>query len=277
MSEIHQFGGPWTLLKLDALEAYLKAYIQVMKNQKFKLVYIDAFAGSGELSFKNNSATHAGSARRALETEGFNKYIFIEPNQQRYKQLHKLCDSYRDLRDTEAKKGDGNAMLREILAQYSSRDWRGVVFLDPYGLELQWSTLEHISQSGHFDVWYLFPLSGFYRNATNRWVNMDKSKEDALDRLLGTTEWRNAIYEAPRQSDLFAYTDLERNADPSALEAYFTDRLKTLFGTVLPPLRLYHHKTNAPMYSLYFMMSNTSEKAVGAASRIAGHILKNAK
>ncbi|WP_157998421.1 hypothetical protein [Desulfosporosinus sp. OT] len=41
------FGGPWTLLKLDILEKYLSFFVQAMKNQNFKLCYIDAFAGSG--------------------------------------------------------------------------------------------------------------------------------------------------------------------------------------------------------------------------------------
>ena len=41
------FGGPWSLVKLNALEKYLTAFAGVMKNLQFKTVYIDAFAGSG--------------------------------------------------------------------------------------------------------------------------------------------------------------------------------------------------------------------------------------
>jgi three-Cys-motif partner protein len=39
--------GPWAEQKLDALESYLKAYMNVMKNQRFRLVFVDAFAGAG--------------------------------------------------------------------------------------------------------------------------------------------------------------------------------------------------------------------------------------
>ena len=42
-----RFGGIWTMVKLDAIEEYLKAYSNVMKNQNFRLCYIDTFAGSG--------------------------------------------------------------------------------------------------------------------------------------------------------------------------------------------------------------------------------------
>ena len=41
------FGGQWTIEKLDILGRYLDAYTTALKNQPFKLVYIDAFAGHG--------------------------------------------------------------------------------------------------------------------------------------------------------------------------------------------------------------------------------------
>ena len=43
----NKFGGNWTKKKLDCLKQYVVAYEKVMKNQPFKLFYIDAFAGSG--------------------------------------------------------------------------------------------------------------------------------------------------------------------------------------------------------------------------------------
>ena len=41
--ETMDFGGPWTQEKLKILERYLDAYTTALKNQPFKLVYIDAF------------------------------------------------------------------------------------------------------------------------------------------------------------------------------------------------------------------------------------------
>jgi len=37
------FGGNWTAIKLAKLKDYIDAYMRVMKNQRFKLTYIDAF------------------------------------------------------------------------------------------------------------------------------------------------------------------------------------------------------------------------------------------
>lgn len=38
--------GPWARRKLDALERYLEAYHRLMQKQRFKPIYIDAFAGA---------------------------------------------------------------------------------------------------------------------------------------------------------------------------------------------------------------------------------------
>jgi hypothetical protein len=69
------YGGRWTLIKLEVLEKYLGFYVTALKD-KFKLCYIDAFAGQGEFEVKNIGIT-TGSALRAMDYN-FNQYIFIE-------------------------------------------------------------------------------------------------------------------------------------------------------------------------------------------------------
>ena len=56
MMEAHQFGGPWTVEKLDALRAYLIGYAQALKKQAFRRYYIDAFAGTGDRAVKRQEA-----------------------------------------------------------------------------------------------------------------------------------------------------------------------------------------------------------------------------
>lgn len=48
----HDFGniGAWTKDKLDRVEEYLDRYMVALKNQRFHLEYIDAFAGTGYVS-----------------------------------------------------------------------------------------------------------------------------------------------------------------------------------------------------------------------------------
>jgi three-Cys-motif partner protein len=39
--------GPWAREKLEALGRYLDFYTKVLKNQTWRTVYVDAFAGGG--------------------------------------------------------------------------------------------------------------------------------------------------------------------------------------------------------------------------------------
>jgi three-Cys-motif partner protein len=88
----HVFSGPWTEIKLDAVEHYLQCYTRALKRAGFDLTYIDGFAGTG---FRNVTrevggildgkpiATEdeilAGSAQRALAVEPpFDHFLFIE-------------------------------------------------------------------------------------------------------------------------------------------------------------------------------------------------------
>jgi len=73
MNTEHTFGGEWTEKKLDAVENYLKAFTTALKNRNFKLCYIDAFSGSGNVTLKNGIVTD-GSAIRALKYP-FDKYV----------------------------------------------------------------------------------------------------------------------------------------------------------------------------------------------------------
>ena len=67
------FGGPWTTEKLGILEEYLDSYTTALKHQPFRLVYIDAFAGSGEINIGDGGVSEfdsdsfvAGSTELAL-------------------------------------------------------------------------------------------------------------------------------------------------------------------------------------------------------------------
>ncbi|MGD9202026.1 MAG: three-Cys-motif partner protein TcmP [Chitinispirillia bacterium] len=113
MNAQHEFGGNWTNEKLSRVQKYLTAYTKILKKQKFKFAYIDAFAGTGyrenkakdkndnQLSFFNQieikeiEAYSEGSARIALQIEpSFDKYIFIEKSKKHFSELLKLKDDF---------------------------------------------------------------------------------------------------------------------------------------------------------------------------------------
>jgi three-Cys-motif partner protein len=93
------WGGKWTEDKLDTFEKYVRAYLRIMNayrdKYKWKLIYFDAFAGSGSrgndddeprLSLtdlnidKDELSVYKGSAERALSVDqrGFDYYYFVE-------------------------------------------------------------------------------------------------------------------------------------------------------------------------------------------------------
>src|SRR5690606_10294109 len=102
------------------------------------------------------------------------------------------------------------------------------------------------------------------------------AKEASLDRVLGTTEWRQRWYEHSVERNLLETEEQAvTRADVDAIERFVHERLSSVFqGTVLPPLRLFHDN-RAPLASLFFAVSNPSKAAVKVATDIASHILSS--
>lgn len=284
----HRFGGPWTEIKLKVLRDYLHFYTQALKKQPFKLLYIDAFAGTGDRTVgRDQSGLFAserrlkGSARIALELERpFDRYVFIEWNSRRFQVLETLRRQYPPHR-IECLRGEANSELQDLCARIAWRQYRAVLFLDPYGLSVEWATLQRIAETRAIDLWYLFALSGLYRQTAHDFERVDPACAARLDRVLGTPDWREAFYAptAPTsQADLFgepASASMRRHANVDAIEAFVGDRLRAAgFAKVAEPLRLLL-RGGAPLYSLFFCVSNP--KAIALSMRAADHLLKAAR
>ena len=164
---VHAFGGAWTERKLSVVRRYLEMYAQALKNQAFRRVYIDAFAGTGDRTDKRREAVPLldlpefeavakGSTRLALEVEPpFHRYVFIERVTRRASELTVLKSEF-PARQIEIINDDAN---NAIVALCKATDWRGtrgVVFLDPYGLQVTWDTLVAIARTKALDVWVCF-------------------------------------------------------------------------------------------------------------------------
>ena len=277
----HSFGGVWTLIKLEALEKYLVAFNTALSRQSFTRIYIDAFAGTGRCDIKvdGEKTSVDGSARRALGTNPpFDKFCFIELRPKKLAALKALEAEYPG-KSIEVIHDDANAALKTLCGKYQWRNERAVLFLDPFGMHVEWSTLEAIAQTEAIDVWYLFPYSGLYRQAAKNADAMDSDKEESITRLLGTDEWRQAFYVPKRQATLFVGDDGdEREADHRQMLDFVSKRLKGLFPAVTEPKVLYQsgdskNPSGAPLFALYFAASNPKPAAFGLATKIAKAIL----
>ncbi|MDX8509498.1 three-Cys-motif partner protein TcmP [Mesorhizobium captivum] len=295
----HIFGGPDTSKKLRCLQEYLRAFATALQDQQFACIYIDAFAGSGTRTevrpglplfggehAQPEEVTTPGSARIAIEVDPpMHSIVLIEQDSSRFAELQALKAEYPD-RQIIPRHGDANALVQRLCrrthwrgSETVGRGIRGVIFLDPYGMEVSWDTVQAIAETQALDCWYFFPLSGLYRNAPHDPAKLDAGKQANLDHVLGATDWRERWYDhqsAPR--DMFETSgQAVRRADVDAIEDYVKERLQTAFkGAVLDPVRL-HHKNGAPLASLFFAVSNASPPAVALATRMASHILKSGR
>lgn len=280
----HSFGGAWTEIKLEILNAYLEFYTTALKNQGFELLYIDAFAGSGSRTeqipeapiFAEDEKTlvHDGSAKIALNiAPQFDRYLFIDKNQERYEQLKILRDLFPDtyIRVTN---DDANIVIQNMANRpiWQSNNYRGVIFLDPYGNNVEWKTLEAISSTQSFDVWFLFPLSGVYRQTPTDFRKIEDYKRENLNKLFGTNSWEEAFYRRHEEHDFFSKIEKVERIKIKEIENWIKGRLREYFYYVSNPLVL--PQQGAQLFSLFFCISNRSNKAVGLALKAANHILK---
>jgi three-Cys-motif partner protein len=277
----HSFGGVWTRIKLEALERYLVAFNTALSKQSFTRLYIDAFAGTGRCDIKIDGEKQSidGSARKALCTvPSFHKFFFIELRPKKLAALNALGAEYPD-KTIKLIQNDANSALKTLCDQHQWKNERAVLFLDPFGMHVEWSTLEAIAKTEAIDVWYLFPYYGLYRQATKNADALDADKETALTRVLGTDEWRKAFYGKNPQSDLFGGGNGDvREADHKQMLEFVSQRLAKLFPAVTDPKILYQggnskNPSGAPLFALYFAASNPAPKAKGLATKIAKGIL----
>lgn len=144
------------------------------------------------------------------------------------------------------------------------------MFLDPYGMQVDWDTLAAIRQTEAIDVWYLFLLSGLYRQAARNLSAVDDSKA-AITRMLGTDRWEAELYHETRQVDFLSGlenpVERQRKADVAGLEAYVKHRLGELFPFWKKP----------QTFSLFFATSNPSLKATNLAGKFAKHMVDREK
>lgn len=283
----HRFGGAWTEIKLKVLRDYLHFYTQALKKQPFKLLYIDAFAGTGDRTVgSDQSGLFAserrlkGSARIALElARPFDRYVFIERNSRRFQVLETLRRQYPQ-HQIECLRGEANGELQDLCARIDWRQYRAMLFLDPYGLSVEWATLQRIARTQAIDLWYLFSLSGLYRQTARDFERVDPAGAARLDIVLGTPDWREAFYAPTTPTTLDLFGDpvspiIGRHADVDAIEAFVGDRLRAAgFAKVAEPLRLLL-RGGASLYSLFFCVSNP--KAIALSMRAADHLLKAAR
>lgn len=285
----HSFGGDWTEDKLERLKSYLVQYRRIFDGRAryFRSWYVDAFAGSGSRKPPEEESTHTGwldevrdaeryrdgSAKIALSLDSpFDRYLFIEERRKWCKQLRCLIkDEFPQLSERcDVLKGDANDLLCTWIEQRDWRKDRAVVFLDPYGMQVEWRTIQALGATKGVDLWYLFPLSGVFR-VLKKDGEINPKWKTRLTKLFGTTEWEQYFYSQERQMTLLGETDiLRRDATVSKVQAFIDERLRSCFVKTSESLIL-KNSNQSPLFLLCCAAAN--EKGAPIAIRIANSIL----
>jgi three-Cys-motif partner protein len=259
--------GPWAAEKLKALEDYLKFYCTALKKQNFRLVYVDAFAGSPRSKVRSDAASSEaspfleedgsaisqeeflfGSPIRALDiANGFDEHYFFDLDESRIETLRLLRQDYPKKIHVEI--GDSNDLVSRLAQDaLTTRRVRGVAFLDPYGAHVEWRTLEALATTRNMEVVINFPVAMAINRLIVRSGNVPRNWKMQLDLCFGGDEWHQVAYE--RTVDLFGEEMVsKRRGVADDLLALYIRKLKGLFPCVATP-RLIRNSHNSPLYYL---------------------------
>jgi len=256
--------GKWSLEKLGLLRKYLAAYLKVLTNQSWCRGYefIDAFAGTGRPKTREEQRYVDGSPRIALSLNPpFTQYHFVEQESWRVAKLERLRAEFAD-RSITLYHGDCNKILREqILPQLSfATKKRAIAFVDPFGMQFEWDTMQSIAQTKTIEIILNFPVMAINRGVLRRRPEMiSQASRERLNRFWGTTDWMIDFY--TEEDTLFGPEKTKAAYSGREFGAIFQRRLREIFLQCSFPILMSNSK-NAPLYCLLFTGHNQTGKRI---------------
>ncbi|OWV89002.1 hypothetical protein ATY75_18175 [Rhizobium sp. N122] len=297
----HKYGGPWSEIKLDAVEYYLQCYSKALTPKNMDIWYIDAYAGSGDREAEREVGgilegreletvveVLDGSARRALKINPpFKHFVFIEKDPVRARQLTAVRNDFPSV-EIEVLRGDANEELRKFIGK---APWtrkaksfsRGVVFLDPFSMQVDWSTLKALAETECLDVWYFFNVQAIIRQLAHD-IEGVGNKEKTLDRVL-SPRWRELYAIQPEepsgQVDLFGNLAVpskeptaKRTISKDQIDKWFKTLLENEFPFVSDPLPILTPHSGHT-FSLFLAVANKHPKATELAEKFVRYVNKH--
>lgn len=280
----HRFGSnTWTEDKLKIVFKFIDTYTTALKEQKWKLFYIDAFAGTGSREWddlEGVTQSSPGSVLKALETTTpFHGYHFIEMDPQKANELENKI-SNKGAKNCKVWRGDANIIVPQIIRTMNPALHRGVVFLDPFAMSVTWETLEAIAKSTFLDLWFLVPFGAIARVLPKEGMIQEgwlaKLVKTFGENPIPTLYVNDQRQMLPMDLEEFGF-DADhkiRQGGSKALGKYIVKRLNSIFAWVCKDVVVLKNSKNSPMFLLIYGISNNSDPAKTLADRIAKSILK---
>jgi three-Cys-motif partner protein len=270
---MNKFGGNWTEAKMEIVVNYAKAYLTIMNKQSWaKTLYFDGFAGSGLIGVNEDEEAIKGTALRILdivEPKPFDMYYFVELNEKNKKALEEKVNTDYFGRNAHVIQADCNKKIVDMANFLGNNSiYRALAFIDPYGMTVNWSSIEKLKGLG-IDLWILIPTG----LGVNRLLKNDGDIEEGwllkLEQFLGLSREyiKNHFYKTQSRYTLFGEETMiskEQNVVEKIGQLY-TERLKTVFEAVSESFVM-RNKNNSIMY--HFMMATNNAKALKIANDV---------
>jgi len=293
------WGGNWTEQKLDTFESYVRAYLTIMNKYRdkfgWKILYFDGFAGSGSRSEEERQqeadsfvemfgedlvdtgelSVYQGAAERVVQLEqtmrGFDYYYFIDLFEENCTKLELKLSQYPTQGYKIFRQGEANDMTRKLAgALEKDKKLKALVFLDPFGMQIDWQSIESLSKSG-VDLWILLPTGVII----NRLLKRDGTLmyPEKLERFFGMSEEeiKKRFYERKVETDLFGNTEekFSKLTDTiTKIAELFGERLGELFENVTSKPLVLKNENNVSIYHFIFASDNFT------ATKIAQDIIR---
>jgi three-Cys-motif partner protein len=270
---MNQFGGNWTEAKMEMVVSYARAYLTIMnKNEWIKTIYFDGFAGSGLIENNEGGDVIKGTALRILDIDDrkpFDLYYFVEKEEKFKLTLEENINKDYPERKTRVVQADCNEKL-VAMAKYltNNKSYRALAFIDPYGMTVNWSSIEALKGLG-VDFWILVPTG----LGVSRLLKNDGQISDSwllkLEKFLGLPRQYiiDHFYKKENINTLFGevtQTNKEKNIVDKIGQLY-SERLRTVFEFVSESFVM-RNSNNSIMY--HFMMATNNAAALNIANAV---------
>jgi three-Cys-motif partner protein len=195
----------WSLEKYKLLGHYCHIFTNGMKNKWNQLVYIDLFAGAGNVKIQENNKVYLSSPLIAMSLPiPFSKYILCEKNEKRFDALQKRINSNFSHLNYKLINGDSNCCINEIKKSIPRFNKNNTLltfcFVDPFSLNLHFET---IAKLGEINIDFLI-LQALHMDGNRNVENYLNINNQKIELYLNKKDWRE-FYKQEKSSNFVKF------------------------------------------------------------------------
>ena len=242
--------GPWVEQKYRYFGMYAEMFSTGMKNSWDRRIYLDLFSGSGRSQIRSTNTFVLGSPLLAMSLpDPFDLYVFSDEDRSNIDALRKRATESTRASTARYVVGDINTKVQEVIGHIDAERQSSTLsfcFLDPYKLNIHFSTVRTLAEGRPIDFLILLAL---YVDANRNMKTYVQEEKQQIDRFLGDRDWR-ATWKQTEQSGETIVAFLARA---------YSQRMAGLGYlpmTLADMVKIRSNSKNLPLYYLAFYSRN---------------------